>query len=667
MLSFDRCRNSVCVKQMGMIMSKIANGLNFICLMVVLSISLLTGCGGGGGSSDSNSNSNTIFGPVVGLQLNSDIPIRIQPGSELSIIVYAIDEAGNTQDVTNQVTSEVTPTSGLYILNDAKELKLQFSKKPGPVAFRLRALGLTIEKSTFISSVPSSQAIQNIALAIGEGYAPLTPNDDKSYSLLPNRALMITSRALLADDFIPVNNEVQITSSDPAVLSVSPGAGAYGDVPWWTGHTLTPGIVTITAKWAGYEVQQVINVSPGLIISARKAKQIGITENATGRSTVYMLLQYENSSQSQVLAYSESQSNNQWTKPVLLTKSDYSSSAGIFATESSNGYRVLVTDSLAGGQSIYRIDPNGKIIGPVVIQNDGSGILRVVVNTDGNVHIWCQLGNRVIRKFVRFSNSSVIIVNSVTITSEPYNHHAQVVISNDGTVVVNWTDSDCRIHYAFDNMQSFTSISSDSIGSVQIEECDAKFTSPFTQFKSAAANGELGFIIQYWSNTYSINTQVALVRRDGVATSKLVDRNAGGIAELPGIDMTSTGELLAAWATEERGVWAIHRAAGSDLSNVFLICEPFFSLGTPFVNGVYSRGDGRFVVVSSGRSGGTPLEMRNYSQSDGVGPRQFFRYQNSVATSITSLIATPRGISAVWSFSPDFDTEELDAIQRFLP
>src|SRR4051812_19995459 len=110
--------------------------------------------------------------------------------------------------------------------------------------------------------------------------------------------------------------------------------------------------------------------------------------------------------------------------------------------------------------------------------------------------------------------------------------------------------------------------------------------------------------------------------------------------------MASPSEFVAIWPTESRGVWGVHRAAAApNPESPFLVEAPFFSLGTPAVEGVHPRGDGRFLLVWPGGSSRTALEMRNYSAAVGLG-RMSFPYQNSAATSSTTLIATPFGISA---------------------
>lgn len=168
---------------------------------------------------------------------------------------------------------------------------------------------------------------------------------------------------------------------------------------------------------------------------------------------------------------------------------------------------------------------------------------------------------------------------------------------------------------------------------------------------------------------HTVDTLCAdLVSGRAVGVGTVVDRDSVVTTGRPQIGMTGSGEFVAIWPTEARGVWGTHRDAGAPRpGSPFLVEAPFFSMGTNAVEGVHPRGDGRFLLVWFGGPASTPLQLRNYSGSAGLGERLIFPYQIGTGTKDTTLIATPFGVSAAWSFFPDIGFGEFDAMQAFLP
>lgn len=163
--------------------------------------------------------------------------------------------------------------------------------------------------------------------------------------------------------------------------------------------------------------------------------------------------------------------------------------------------------------------------------------------------------------------------------------------------------------------------------------------------------------------------ELLTVKRGAPAQLSMLDHDRGSADGQPWVGMTASGELVALWATAERGIWASHRPPNSTPSAAFVVEPPFFQLGTPGVEGVYPRGDGRFVLAWRAGTPGvrTPIELRDFSIASGLGPRLSIPYQNTTGTNSTMLRASPRGISAVWWYFRSDGGVELDAMQHFIP
>jgi len=175
----------------------------------------------------------------------------------------------------------------------------------------------------------------------------------------------------------------------------------------------------------------------------------------------------------------------------------------------------------------------------------------------------------------------------------------QVAVASDGTVGLAWTDTSCNVHFAFDDLANSGPAGPGSGGSARISECSPQdFANIFTKFDIGAGAGELAVVITYGTGFNTTTTDVMNVGRGSVATMTLLARDTTVTAGSPRIGMTSSGEFVAIWSTESRGVWGVHRAAAAPSpESPFLVEAPFFSLGTPAVEGVHPRGDGRFLLV----------------------------------------------------------------------
>lgn len=649
----------------------------------------IAACGGGGGSTDGTSPPKTpssvgttpatadpkpdSFGAAVSLQLYSDIPQRVAPGSRVTLKVLAFNAAGVSQDVTAQSHISVNVPNMVSVSYTGSLIDLMFSQTNGTVGLRIEALGLSVDRTVLVSQL-ASYNLQRIELHIGEGYSPLVANADNSYSLLPGRDLLIQATAIFDDGSQDVTQDVQISSTDNSTVSVQPGIGAYGGIPWWVGHTLTPGRSTIEAQWGGLRTSVVINVSKGLVLRAGSARLSGITENSAGRATTYFLA--GNEVYSETLWYSESSYDNQWTGlvPLPAPPSVVASQFGIKVAESPNGYRAIISIS-SKEKWLYFVGPTGEVKGPTIISNSADAYpLKVVITPDGNAHVWFYELGVVTRQVVRFSDLYLTTINTLVINKSTADYISTdtgtplVAVSDDGSIGVAWTDTSCQLHYALDKLSNLGPYNSGLAGVIRVLECiPGYFNDTSTKFDIATGANEMAAILQYGTEFVATNIEIIRVNANAQASSKLVEKDSGVTAGSPKIAMTSTGEFVATWATVERGVWAARRPSGGETGVPFLVEPPFFSMGTPSVTGVYSRGDGRFVFVWPGGPGRTRLELRNYSGSAGLGDRLSFPYQNTTASNDTSFVVSPYGISAAWSFPVSFSISEYDAIQRFLP
>lgn len=622
-----------------------------------------------GAASGARLNDVISFGTAVSLQLYSDIPQRVMPGSKVTFKVLALNAAGVSLDVTAQSHISVNLPNMVSVSYTSSLIELMFSQTNGAVGLRIEALGLSVDKTILISQ-SALLNLQRIELAIGEGYSGLVANVDNSYSLLPGRSLLIKAAAIYDSGSEDITQNVQISSTNSTAVSVQPGSSGGGGIPWWIGRTLTPGRSTIVAQWGGLQTSVVINVSKGLVLRASTVAFSGITENSAGRTTTYFLA--GNQSYGNSVQYSESSNDNQWTGlvPLPAPPSVLATLNGIKVAESPNGYRAVLTISNKE-KWLYLIGPTGEVKGPTIVSSSVNAYpLNVAITPDGKAHVWFYELGTVTRQAVRFSDLRLTTVNTLTINNSTANYISadtgtpQVSVSDDGTVGVAWTDTSCQLHYALDKLSNLGSYDSGLTGAIRVQECAGYFNNIYTMFDIAAGANEMAAILQYGTDFNATNIEVIRVNANAQASSKLVEKDSSIKAGSPKIAMTPSGEFVATWATESRGVWAARRPSGGETGAPFLVEPPFFSLATPSVTGVYSRGDGRFVFVWPG---GLGLRLRNYSGSAGLGDRLSFPYQNTTATNNTSFVMSPYGISAAWSFYLSFSVGEYDAMQRFLP
>lgn len=655
-------------------------------LSVVAALSCcLIACGGGGDASGSatsspaspggsaSSPSSGVFGTAVALRLANDLADRQGRATNVQAQVLAVDAAGITRDVTDQVTTRVNDSDRLTVTHAAGGLNLAFSKRTGPVMMHLDALGLSLDKSFWITQVPTAD-VSSLRVIVADGFAPVVANKDGSYSFLPGRAIRLNARVTVPGfGEQDVTAEVDFTSSSEATAALQPSFSEAGEVTWINAFTSRPGDSEVTLQWLGSRrLSKVLRVASGLLLQAGWAQQDALTENAGGRLTAYVhgaatLGQQQN-------AYVESIANNAWGPLVFLNAppSVISSLAKARAAESSNGYRAVVATNTLGDAWIHLIGPNGELRGPIVLNSgwaSSSDVLQVAVTPNGNGHVWIFDRARltVFRFELRFADGVLTAPNALVLPSTG-NLSLQVSVAASGTVGIAWADVNCGVHFAFDDLLTPVSGSPTDV-SVLVSECRPFFSQVFTSFTMAAASNEMGLIIRYGTEYNAVTTELLSVKRGGGATVTLLDHDTPATTGSPQIGATDAGELVAIWATSDRGMWGVHRAASGSASAPFLVHAQNFSLATPKVEGVLSRGDGRFVLVWQGGSIGidTPLEMSNFSASAGLSDMLLFPYQNSLATNSTSLIATPYGISSLWSFFVGTGDSEVDAIQRFLP
>jgi hypothetical protein len=514
--------------------------------------------------------------------------------------------------------------------------------------------------------------VQRVDFVVSDGYAPLTPNADGSISVLPARGLLIDARVIYEGGSVEVSREVQVTSSRSDTVAVQPVTGPQGNVVSWWGRTLAPGTTTLQAQWAGYQASRTINVRPGLILQAPSAWEGSLTENAVGRTTAYM--QVGGDLGSRQLVYSESASDNQWSTPRTLPTPSAQLpilNGGMLAAEAPNGYRATLTANTVGAAWVHLIGPDGEVKGPVVVANAGSeaGLLAIAVTVDGNAHLWLREHAGVTRKLVRFADAQGSTVSTLPLAQSDVYTGPQVAVSRDGTIGLAWADASCYLHFAVDNLLTPGGNGPTVHAPARVTDCTPlEFANIFTQLDVGAGAGDVGVIITYGTAFNAAATDIAVSAGDGSVTMSLVGRDTPISTNRPRIGMSSSGEFVAIWPTSTGGVWGVHRAASTAMPEApFVVEAPHFVVATPAVEGVHPREDGRFLLVWPGGLLGerTPLEMRNYSFATGLSDRLSFPYQNSIGTNTTTLLATPFGVSAVWSFSADLD--EVDVMQRFLP
>ena len=593
--------------------------------------------------------------------------------SESEVKIIAVDDAGATRDVTHLAQVSVDSPDRLTAEVSGSDLRLRFGLQRGAVTLRVNALGLTLDKPVWVTlPALAERQLQRIGFVVGEGLSMLIPNPDGSISILPGRPLLISVRVFYEGGYGDINDEAEVSFSEGAAVSYRAVVDGRGVPTHWMGETIEPGTSVMRVRWGGFEASQTIQVATGFTLRAPWAEQAGITENALGRSTAYMLVGDDLTTRQ--LAYVESAGDDRWGTPVVLSSppSEFPILSNAKTVEAPNGYRAALTTNSQFQSWIHLIGPTGDVKGPTVV-TDGSNDttpLRIAVTSDGDAHVWLREGFAITRKLVSFSDGQVSTVSNMPLPDTTYGS-PQVAVASDGTVGLAWIDDACNVHFAFDSLNLPNPSGPNAYGSARISECDpVNFANILTKFDVAAGGSELGIVIAYGTAFSSTTTEVVIVGSGGVRSMNFMDRDHGVTVGSPRIAMDPSGEFVALWVTTSRGVWAVHRPAGSTSpASPFLVEAPFFSLGTPGIEGVLSRGDGRFLLVWHGGQSAqrTPLEMRNYSASSGLGDRMSFPYQHSTATNWTTLVATPYGISAAWSSLVDLNLGEFDAMQRFLP
>jgi hypothetical protein len=653
-------------------------------LAICLSVCLVA-CGGGGGGGGSPTSTPTSsgtppvvppptdsFGAAVSLQIYPDLPERTRPGSEVTLKVHALNAAGVAKDVTAQARVSANVPNMLGVSSTGSLLGLAFSGA-GTVAVRIEALGLSLDRNVLVSQRASNN-LQGIELHITNVYSGLVANADKSYSLLPGKDLLITASAIYDNDTENISHDVQIVSTDSSKVLVRPAVNTGGGIPWRVGQTLAPGVSKIEARWGGHQTSLVINVSKGLVLRAGSMRLSGITENAAGRATAYILA--GNEAFRETLWYSTSSYDNQWSTlvPLATPASVITPQFGLKVAESANGYRAIVSSSNRE-KWVHLVGPSGEVKGPIIISNSGEAYpLSLVMSSDGIANLWFYERGVIRRHEIRFSDLRLSTINTIAINNSTADYLSsdtgppQVAVALDGTIGIAWIDNSCQLHYVLDKISNLGSYNSNGAGVVRVRECSQGYFSNIdTKFDIAAGGNEMAVALQYGTGLNTTNIELITVNASAQASSKLVEQDSAHKSGSPKIAMTGSGEFVATWATGERGIWAVHRPSGREVGTPFLVEAPFFSLGTPAVDGAYARGDGRFVIVWPGGPGRSRLELRNYSSSAGLGERLSFPYQNTTASNHTSFVMSPYGISAAWSFPVDFSTDEYNAMQRFLP
>jgi hypothetical protein len=632
----------------------------------------LAACGGGGGDAGNGEGTphEDAFGPAVSLRLSQEMPQRVSPGTTAALQVLAVNAAGVSRDVTAQVRWSVDAPQRLTATVSDSLLRLQFAFVRGKVTLHLEAIGVSMSQAIWITAVEPMRVVDRIEIAVTEGYGGIVPDADDSLPMLLGRDVRVTVSAIHDGGMTDITEEVDLASSNVSALPVQPVVAPTGEVPSWHGYTLGPGEVSISASWAQFEATRLVRIGAGLVLRAGWASEAELTENAAGRLTAYVHVGDDLGTQQ--LAYVESPRSNQWRQPVFLPtpSSEFHILASTMAAEAANGYRATVTTNSLSESWVYLIGPAGELKGPTIVSDGSNGnmALRIAVSSDGNAHVWLWADGAIVRKIVRFSDSGVGTVNAVPMPADLYTT-PQLAVGSDGTVGLVWVDEACRVHYAFDNLARPAPFGLDAAGSATVTECDpSNFANIFTQYDTASGGDKLAIVIRYGTGFNATTTELLTISR-GVAPSAIVlDRDGTAVAGRPRIGMSHTGELVASWATEERGIWAFHRAAALP-ELPFLVEPPFFSYGTPAMHGVHSRGDGRFVLVWHGgqHHDRTALELRDYAATTGLSERLSIPYQNGDATFDTTILASPNGISAVWSFWPDLHIGEFDAVQAIRP
>jgi len=640
--------------------------------LIAALLTTIGGCGGGGGDTPQKpiENGPVFVGPAVSIKLSEEIPKRIGHHTKKTLRLLAIDASGTSIDVTRHAKIFIDePKLASLSLIDG-DLQFETNHNTGSVSIKISYESISMELTTWVTWIAHLPAPSHLEMKIQEPLAGLVPNPDGSYSVLPGKEIWVLADAFISGVSHGIGDEVVVTSSDPNVLiyhtaEIDDGRYSYG-------YTLNPGTVTLTAKWSDFTAHLVVHVGPAFLLEKPQTSASGLTENDSGRTTAYVHYLEEDRFYSK-LAFVESDGNNQWGVPKLIPIPDstYHLIAYFVAAESPNGYRAIVATDVTEQKWIYLISPTGALVGPTIIPKSAGRDIALFVSNDGNAHVWFQNNEltRLNRKVFEFNaNGRMVDSYTVNIAPDPY-QTARVSKSIDGTVVLTWITDNCRINYLFDNLSNQSQIAPTISGSTNIGGCNEGFFQLFAGYNVAAGRGEFASVILHANSPDPFERNGSTYEVMSVDSSHIVKRITTDPGETLGSDIAinENGQVLVAWFSRDHSVRAIHRDLNGQFRGPFLVEPEFDSNATGYLHGVYSRGDGRFVIAwVAGTAFRTSLELREYSESTGVGPLKSFNHQSPSETPVRHIIATRHGISAAWDRASLFG-DKFYAFQHFLP
>jgi hypothetical protein len=613
---------------------------------------------------------------MVSVRVSPEFPELVSPGETTVHHVYAVDAQGIETDVTSAVQVE-SDTSGRVMSSlSGNGLTLTYSPKLGPLTVTLQVGGIAVPKSVWVSTV-AKQAVSKLILAIGDGFSPMAKVYGSDHFVsIAGRNLLLNVSAWWPNQQTSIEREVQVESSDPDVIDVHPQTDPSGNVPWFIARVLRPGTVNITARLGSYSVTQQIVVQPALVIEAGNATAVGITENAAGRVTSYVLGSVQSSDLGGRRVYfSTSEADNQWHTPVgLVPPSDGINIPGdVKAAESANGYRAVVTVSMAGRAWAHLIGADGTVRGPVDLASDlgqMSAVSHVFVDTNGGAHVWLfKPGEGLRRLHVDAVSLTPSLVNLVAMPGAAVSRLVAVGTSASGTIGIAWSVDNCTFHFAIDALDNRAALTSASTGDVVFPSCNPAYAGA-GGFSVGA--GPLGISI---ASRFATSFTESAVWLANISLSRSIDQHQLDVdrgiawATAPRMGVDGTGALMVLWQTSDRGVWAAYQNTQHSLTSALQVEPPFMTLATPDVANVYPRGDGRFLLAWTGGQAATRnrLEFRDYSPTDGLSDLQSMPFEVFSATNMTHLNVSLHGISVAWSYFTDVGTEVFSAVQSFLP
>ncbi len=624
----------------------------------------------GGGESDEPSIE------YASLVVSPEPQYLVNAHSALQFTVFAVKATGERVDVTIDATATSSRTNAIASTSiSSGNLRIAFGDVLGETTLKIRAGGLTWEKPVWVTGTGlAGREIKRLVVHSGDGFSPMIADDKGQYSSVPGRRLFLTFEAIHDGGSTDITNEVQLTPLDADVMSVEPGLVSAGALVRYLAYTRTPGTARLSLRWAGLSKESSFHVAPAFVLGWNHAEARALTENAGGRLTAYMIAGPDLAGRK--VAVISSTGNNEWTQPILLDSPPFPPGgllADVKAAESANGYRAVLTTNALTHVWLHLIDPDGAILGPFSLVNSDSGRMilpEVAVSADGNAHVWLLESGQITRLLVRRVDQAVSVIDTVSFPTNGTLRIPSIGFSENGRVGLGWLEGPCGLSFAFDSLDNVGALDRGEFNAIALPNCQPDLLHQ-SKVRIAVTGDEIVAGARYATqDTTGAAVALATMKRGALPFVQILDQESSAIARgAPQVAAYESGAFVFIWQTSERGVRGVHRTDAGVLSESFEVEPPFFTLATPDVEGVYRRGDGKFLLAWLGGESGVRdrLEFRDFSPASGLGPRRSFPYEVASATNETKLLASKFGVSAAWSYFDDLDQQIFSALQRFEP